>query len=107
MHWDQKSFDNYWHENPDFWKELYAQIPNLRQVYFAGGEPLMIKEHKTFLEEIIRQGYADKISIRYNTNGLLLNEEIIELWTKFKKVKVGFSIDAIGIKNYYIRYPSD
>jgi hypothetical protein len=107
MQWDQKTFDNYWHENPDFWKEMYAQIPNLKQVYFAGGEPLLIKEHKTFLEEIIRQGYADKILIRYNTNGLLIDDKIIELWKKFKKVKVGFSIDAVGDKNYYIRYPSD
>jgi sulfatase maturation enzyme AslB (radical SAM superfamily) len=107
MSWDRKEFNNKWHENPDFWKEMYAQIPNLKQVYFAGGEPLMIREHKWFLEEIIRQGYADKILVRYNTNGLLVNDEIIELWKKFKKVKVGFSIDAVGDRNYYIRYPSD
>jgi pyruvate-formate lyase-activating enzyme len=107
MSWDRKDFNNKWHENPDFWKEMYAQIPNLKQVYFAGGEPLMIREHRWFLEEIIRQGYADKILIRYNTNGLLVDDEIIELWKKFKKVKVGFSIDAVGDRNYYIRYPSD
>jgi hypothetical protein len=107
MAWNRKEFNNKWHENPDFWKEMYAQIPNLKQVYFAGGEPLMIREHKWFLEEIIRQGYADKILIRYNTNGLLVDDEIIELWKKFKKVKVGFSIDAVGDRNYYIRYPSD
>jgi MoaA/NifB/PqqE/SkfB family radical SAM enzyme len=107
MRWDRKEFNNFWHENPDFWKEMYAQIPNLKQVYFAGGEPLMIREHKWFLEEIIRQGYADKILIRYNTNGLLIDDKIIDLWKQFKKVKVGFSIDAIGDRNYYIRYPSD
>ena len=107
MSWDKKSFNNFWHENPDFWKEMYAQIPNLKQVYFAGGEPLMIREHKWFLEEIIRQGYADKILIRYNTNGLLVDDEIIDLWSKFKKVKVGFSIDAVGDRNWYIRYPSE
>lgn len=107
MRWDRKRFNNFWHENPDFWKEMYQQIPNLKQVYFAGGEPLMIKEHKLFLVEIIRQGYADKILVRYNTNGLLVDEEIIDLWTKFKLVKVGFSIDAVGDRNYYIRYPSD
>ena len=107
MSWDRKDFNNKWHENPDFWKEMYAQILNLKQVYFAGGEPLMIREHKWFLEEIIRQGYADKILIRYNTNGLLVDDEIIELWKKFKKVKVGFSIDAVGARNWYIRYPSD
>lgn len=107
MAWDRKGFNNKWHENPDFWKEMYAQIPNLKQVYFAGGEPLMIREHKWFLEEIIRQGYADKILIRYNTNGLLVDDAIIDIWKQFKKVKVGFSIDDIGDRNHYIRYPSD
>lgn len=107
LQWDRKTFNNFWHENPEFWKEMYAQIPNLKQVYFAGGEPLMIREHKLFLEEIIKRGYADKILIRYNTNGLLLSEDIIDLWTKFKKVKVGFSIDGTELRNYYIRYPSD
>lgn len=107
MNWNRKDFNNFWHENPDFWKEMYAQIPNLKQVYFAGGEPLMIREHKLFLEEIIRQGYADKILVRYNTNGLLVDDSIIDLWKKFKKVKVGFSIDATDLRNWYIRYPSD
>ena len=106
MRWDSTTFNNKWHENPDFWKEMYAQIPNLKQVYFAGGEPLVIKEHKMFLEEIIRQGYADKILVRYNTNGLLIDDSIIELWTKFKKVKVGFSLDGTSERNRYIRYDS-
>ena len=70
-----------------WFQEMNSQIPNLRQVYFAGGEPLMIKEHKMFIEEIIRQGYQDKILLRYNSNGLLVDEDLIELWSKFKKVK--------------------
>ena len=41
-----------------------------------------------------------------NSN-ITTNDEIIELWKQFKKVKVGFSIDAVGDRNYYIRYPSD
>jgi hypothetical protein len=107
MSWDRDSFNNTWYENPIFWDQLYEQIPNLRQVYFAGGEPLMIKEHKIFLKEIIKQGYANKILIRYNSNGLLLDEETIELWKEFKKVKFAVSIDDIGDRNHYIRYPTD
>ena len=105
--WDRKEFNNFWHEKETFWEEMYRQIPNLKQVYFAGGDPLMIREHKLFLEEIIRQGYADKILIRYNTNALLLDDSIIDLWKQFKIVKVGFSIDALDQRNWYIRYPSD
>jgi sulfatase maturation enzyme AslB (radical SAM superfamily) len=107
MAWDSKDFNNTWYENPTFWEEMYEQIPNLKQVYFAGGEPLMIKEHKRFLEEIIRRGYSDKILVRYNSNGLLLDDDIIELWKEFKKVKFAVSLDGTDERNYYIRYPSD
>ena len=107
MNWGRKEFNNFWHENPEFWKDIYAQIPNLKQVYFAGGEPLMIKEHKLFLEEIIRQGYADKILVRYNSNGLLVDDDIIELWKKFRRVKFAVSVDAVGERNHYIRFPTD
>lgn len=107
LQWDKDSFNNKWHENKDFWNQLYKQIPNLREVYFAGGEPLMIKEHKNFIEEIVRQGHSQKIILRYNTNGILIDNDLVELWKYFQKVKVGVSIDAVGEKNNYIRYPTD
>lgn len=107
MQWDKDTFNNTWYENPDFWEQIFDQIPNIKQVYFAGGEPLMIREHKKFLEEIINRGYADKILIRYNSNALLLDDDMIELWSKFKKVKYAVSLDAVGDRNYYIRFPSD
>lgn len=107
MDWDHSAFNNQWYELPIFWEQMYKQIPNLKQVYFAGGEPLMIKEHKSFLKEIIRQGYADKILVRYNSNGLLLDSETIELWKNFKKVKFAVSIDDVYERNHYIRYPTD
>ena len=107
MDWDKSAFNNKWHETETFWNDLYKQIPNLREVYFAGGEPLMIREHKTFIEEIIRQDCHSNIILRYNTNGLLIDEELIELWKYFKTVKVGVSIDAYNERNQYIRYPSN
>lgn len=106
LKWDPAKFDNYWHENPKFWNQIYNQIPNIKQLYFAGGEPLAIKEHKIFLEEIIRRGYAKKITLRYNTNGLLINEEVISIWEHFRKVKIGFSLDGLGDRLHYIRYPT-
>lgn len=107
LQWDKASFSNKWHENEEFWNQIYKQIPNLKEVYFAGGEPLMIKEHKKFIEEIIRQGYNKKIRLRYNTNGILVDNELIDLWKHFDLVKVGVSVDAAGPRNNYIRYPTD
>ncbi len=107
LHWVRKEFNNQWHENPEFWEEMYKQIPNIKQVYFAGGEPLMIREHKEFIKEIIKQGYEKNIVLRYNTNGLLIDEEFIKLWSPFKRVQVGFSLDGNFQRNHFIRYPSD
>lgn len=105
INWDKDTFDNYWYEKPELWEEIFEQIPNIRQLYFAGGEPLMIKEHRRFLEEIIKRGYADKITIRYNSNGVLVDDKIIDIWSKFKEVRFAFSIDAVSDRNHYIRYP--
>ena len=106
MRWDKKEFNNNWYEQGKFWDEIYAQIPNLKQVYFAGGEPLMIREHKTFLEEIVRQGYEQNILLRYNSNGILVDQELIALWSKFKKVKFAISIDSYKERDEYIRFPT-
>ena len=107
MLWNKEFHNNFWHENPAFWEQVYDQIPNITQLYFAGGEPLMIREHRWFLEEIIRRGEAGRISLRYNTNGILVTDEIIEIWKHFKKVKVGVSLDGMGDRVHYIRYPTD
>ena len=107
IQWNAKDFNNYWYEKLEFWDDIFAQIPHIKKLYFAGGEPLMIKEHKRFLEEIIAKGYAKDISLRYNSNGVLLDEAMIELWSNFKQVKFSVSIDAWAERNTYIRYPTN
>lgn len=107
IEWSADSFDNYWYEKPELWEQIFEQIPNITQLYFAGGEPLMIKEHRRFLDEIIRRGYAKNISLRYNSNGIYINQDIIDVWAQFKQVRFAFSIDAVHLRNSYIRYPTD
>lgn len=107
IEWDKDYFNNQWYEKPEFWDEIFDQIPNIKQIYFAGGEPLMIKEHRRFLDEIIRRGYNKQISLRYNSNGIFVNEDIINVWSQFKQVRYAFSIDANFERNAYIRFPTD
>lgn len=97
----------YWYENLNFWNEIYSQIDNITEIYFAGGEPLAIKEHDLFLKKLIEQGKASNIGLRYNSNGLLIKQETIDLWEKFKSVKFAISIDSLNKKNQYLRYPTD
>lgn len=96
-----------WHKNnPMFWDELYEQVPNLYQLYFAGGESLIIDEHYDLLEECIKRGYAKNIELRYNSNAVEWRDDLFDLWTQFKRVRFHYSIDAYGEQNDYIRYPS-
>jgi hypothetical protein len=79
LQWDQDKFDNTWYERPELWEEIFQQIPNIKQLYFAGGEPLMIKEHTRFLEEIVNRGYADKITVRYNSYGIFVDDYMVKV----------------------------
>jgi hypothetical protein len=96
-----------WHKNnPVFWEQFNEQIPNMQQLYFAGGESLIIEEHYEILEEAIRQGHAKNLELRYNSNGVEWREDLFDLWKEFKLVRFHFSVDSIGEMNSYIRYPS-
>jgi MoaA/NifB/PqqE/SkfB family radical SAM enzyme len=111
MQWDNKGSVNgasyNWHKNnPTFWQQLWEQVPHMKQLYFAGGEPLIIEEHYDILEQCIKQGYAKDMEIRYNSNGVEWREDLFELWSHFKLVRFHYSVDAVGDRNEYIRYPS-
>jgi radical SAM protein with 4Fe4S-binding SPASM domain len=81
------------------------QIKNLEEVYFAGGEPLLMEEHYELLETLISMGKT-KIRLRYNSNASVLgisNKSTIELWENFENIFFGCSIDETGDRAEYIR----
>jgi MoaA/NifB/PqqE/SkfB family radical SAM enzyme len=90
-------------ENPTFWDNLRALLPNIKYFEFTGGEPFLIKEHFELLEYAVEHGYAKDIEIHYNTNGTVFPERA-DLWNEFKHVEVAFSIDNIGLRFEYERY---
>jgi MoaA/NifB/PqqE/SkfB family radical SAM enzyme len=99
-------FDYTWYQKGEFLSSLRSQAHNIKELYFAGGEPLLIPEHYKILEFMIETGNAENCILRYNSNGLELPEKLFDLWNKFKQVKFNFSVDAYGERNNYIRYPS-
>ena len=96
-----------WHKNnPRFWADLMDQIPHMYQLYFAGGESLIIDEHYELLEECIKRGHAKNMELRYNSNAVEWRDDLFDLWAEFKRVRFHYSVDALGDQNDYIRYPS-
>lgn len=103
--WNRK-FDYTWYQKGSFLDTMKSQSQHIRELYFAGGEPLLIPEHYAILEFMVKSGASKNCILRYNSNGLELPDKLFTLWDKFKQVKFNFSIDAVGEKNDYIRYPS-
>jgi radical SAM protein with 4Fe4S-binding SPASM domain len=90
-------------------EQMLPHIPYLEQVYFAGGEPLIMKEHYFMLEKLIELGKTD-VRIQYNTNFSELrfkDKHVFDYWHHFKNVSVGASLDASGTRAELIRKGTD
>jgi sulfatase maturation enzyme AslB (radical SAM superfamily) len=91
-----------WFTNQNF-IELFKKHSTILKLHFAGGEPLVIKEHSEILQKIIDAGYADKVTITYNTNFTTVPEHLKSLWTQFEGISLMVSLDGYDLVNEYIR----
>ena len=86
-------------------KQVLATKAVIEEIYFAGGEPLMMIEHFQLLEGLLKEGLTN-VHLRYNTNLSLLklkDQSALELWKNFQKVTISASIDGLGDQAEYIR----
>lgn len=93
----------------DMWEQLIPHLDYVEQIYFAGGEPLMMAEHYNILDELERRGRFD-VRLIYNTNFTqtkLKDRTVFDYWKRFKSVAVGASLDAMGPRAEYIRKGTD
>ena len=92
-------------DKDDMWNQMQEHIPYLDQIYFAGGEPLIMEEHYNVLKELVRLKRFD-VRLQYNTNFSRLNlkdENVLDYWKLFNNVSIGASLDAMGPRAEYIR----
>jgi len=93
----------------DMWEQLEPHLDYVEQIYFAGGEPLLMEEHYRILDELVRRGRFD-VRLIYNTNFThtdLKGNSVFEYWKQFDSVAVGASLDAMGLRAEYIRKGTD
>jgi hypothetical protein len=95
-----------WYNYEPFWAQLEKNMHNIEHVYFAGGEPMLIERHYDFLERCVEAGAAKNMIIEYNTNMSTLPTRVLNLWTKFKQVRIGASVDGMGAVLEYQRNPA-
>ena len=81
----------------------FANLADLKEVYLAGGEPLVIKENLELLEQL-HQVNPDCL-VRITTNCSNLDNKIYRKICEFKNVKWEVSVEAMDQQFEYIRYP--
>jgi len=80
---------------------------NVEEVYWVGGEPLMMDEHWIFMKQIVDQKDGSHVYARYNTNlsrtkykGIDLYNDILQ---NLRDWQICASLDATGKIGEYIR----
>jgi radical SAM protein with 4Fe4S-binding SPASM domain len=90
----------------DLMKYVDQFIDNVEEIYFAGGEPLIMPEHYVILDKLIEKERFD-VYLRYNTNLSTLkykNYDLLNVWKKFDDVEIFASLDGIEENAEYTRF---
>ena len=84
---------------------VFKNVKNLKNVYLAGGEPMLMKPNEEFLELLYKEN--PNVNLRINTNLSKTNTRIFEQLCKFKNVHWTVSIETIEEEYEYVRYHGD
>ena len=94
-----------WWENEVFVNSIKQLAPTLKRLYLTGGEPTLIKQNTEIMKMILDAGNTD-CYIALTTNLTNWDNEFFSTMSRFKNGEFQISIDDIGERNYYIRYPT-
>lgn len=94
----------------DFVTEFVAQAPGIVHLDVPGGEPFLsgVAEQQQLLQHYVDSRQAANITLHYTTNATVMPDtEWWQLWSHFKEVEIQLSIDGVGARFEYIRYPAN
>jgi len=86
-------------QTTDFKNYIYDHAGQLKHVYLAGGEPLLMKENLTLLEKL-----NPNVNIRINTNLSKVDTRVFEEICKFPNVHWTVSVETLTQEFEYIRH---
>lgn len=93
----------------DFVADLIARAPDLIHLDIPGGEPFLsgVPEQQDLLTRYVQSGQATKISLHYTTNCTTWPDQSWwDLWQHFREIDLQISVDGVGSRYEYIRYPA-
>jgi MoaA/NifB/PqqE/SkfB family radical SAM enzyme len=83
----------------EFQEYIYRHAKNLKHVYLAGGEPLLMKENLQLLQEL-----NPDVNLRINTNLSKVDTGVFDAVCKFKNVHWTVSVETVQEEFEYIRF---
>ena len=83
-------------------KYVFDNVHQLKNVYLAGGEPLLMNENQELLQLLLDTN--KDVHIRVNTNLSNIDTKVGKLIQKFDNVHWTVSVEATGDRYDYIRY---
>lgn len=86
----------------EFKEYIFEHASQLKHVYMAGGEPLLMKENLEFLD--LLEKINPDVNLRINTNLSKVDTKIFDKICQFKNVHWTVSVESIGSEFEYIRY---
>ena len=92
-------------DKSSFMDMLTPHYQFVEEIYFAGGEPLMMPEHYEILDKLIELGRT-QTRIRYSTNFSKLRfgkRDVFDMWRKFDNLSLYVSVDGVGEIGEYVR----
>ena len=84
-------------------KFVKKNIQNLKTIYMAGGEPLLIKENIKIIDLILEK--RPDLLLRINTNLSILNKKLYDKVKQLKNVHWIVSAESTNERFNYIRWP--
>ena len=81
-------------------------MPQIKKLYFTGGEPTLIKQNWDLIDMAIEKKFAKNISLDFNINSTNIPDKLVNTFDHFHNVSINLSIDGYGAVQEYIRSPS-
>lgn len=97
-----------WYKDKKLKDELFTHIShNVNGLNIIGGEPTLIPEFYEMLERCHSDGTLVNKDITISTNLTNTNDKLIKWLQMCRRWKIWASVDGVGERTEYIRYPSD
>lgn len=87
--------------------ESLINSPKIKYIHFIGGEPVIMPAFRRILQALIDADLSHSVTIGFTTNLTVIDNEVIDILSKFETVNLGMSVESFDTVNDYVRWPID